>query len=186
VRGDTPELLQQKYRIYLIVLLWRFRHVGGRRDGASMPSDVSTPCPAIAAGECSGIAQARPSALLVGVTPRFGRRGRLNEPRYKLFWQTIAIAASMLLFASLRPSTTDVTASDTTRSIMFASSPKVLRPTVSGKRPQQIGLSKMAGMRMRQSDSFVAKDFTNHFDLHAQSIAIVQKSELTRSRGQRQ
>jgi hypothetical protein len=155
--------LQQKYRIYLIVSLWRFRHVGGRREGASMPSGVSTPPPAIAAGERSGIAQARPSALLVGLASRFDRRSRLNEPRYKLFWQTVAIVASMLIFGSLRPSTTDVTASDTTRSTMLDSSPRGLRPTVSGKRSQQIGLSKMAGMRMRQSDSSVAKDSTNHF-----------------------
>jgi hypothetical protein len=180
-----PELLQQKYGIYLIVPLWKFRHVGGRRE-SSMPSGVSTPPSAIAAGERPGIAQARPSTLLVGVTSRFGRRGRLIEPRYKLFWQTTAIAASMLIFASLRPRplTIDVTASDTTRSTMFASSPKVLRPTVSGKRSQQIGLSKMAGMRMRQSDSSMAKDSTNHFNLHAKGIAIAQKSDLTRS-GQR-
>ena len=36
----------------------------------------------------------------------------MNEPRYKLLWQTVAIFASMLIFASLRPSTADVTASD--------------------------------------------------------------------------
>jgi hypothetical protein len=148
----------------------------------SMPSGSQLLPPAIAAGERSGM---RPSTFLVGVTSRFGRRGRLNEPRYKLFWQTIAIAASMLLFASLRPSTTDVTVSDTIRSTIFASNSNVLRPAVSGKRSQRIGLSKMAGMRMRQSDSFVAKDFTNHFNLHAQGIAIVQKSDLTHS-GQRQ
>jgi hypothetical protein len=148
----------------------------------SMPSGSQLLPRAIAAGERSGM---RPSTLLVGVTSRFGRRGRLNAPRYKLFWQTIAIAASMLLFASLRPSTRDVTVSDTIRSTIFAPNSNVLRPAVSGKRSQRIGLSKMAGMRMRQSDSFVAKDFTNHFNLHAQSIAIVQKSDLTHS-GQRQ
>lgn len=152
-----------------------------------MTSGDSTPAPAVAWGKHSGIAQARPSTLLVAVASRFDRRSRLNEPRYKLFWQTVAVAASMLIFASLRPhpSTTDVTASDTTRPTMFTSSPKVLRRTVSGKRPKQMGVSKMAGMRMSHSDSFVAKDFTNHINLHAESIAIVQKSEFTHS-GQRQ
>ena len=155
--------------------------VGGRRKSVSMPCGDSTPPPAIASGERSDIAQARPSTLLVAVAPRFDRRGRLNEPRYKLFWQTVSIAASMVLFASLRPSTKDVTASDTTRSIVFASSPRVLRRTVSGKRSQQLGVSKTVEMRMRQSDYFVAKDFTNHFNLHAQSIVTVQKSEPPRT-----
>ena len=150
------------------------------------PGD-STPVPAVAWGKRSGVAQARPSPLLIAVASRFDRRSHLNEPRYKLFWQTVAVAASMLIFASLRPhpSTTDVSASDTTRPTMFASSAEVLRRTVSGKRSKQMGVSKMAGMRMRRSDSFVAKDFTNHFNLHAQSIAIVHKSEFTHS-GQRQ
>jgi hypothetical protein len=158
--------------------------VVARRESASMPSD-STPSPAIVWGERSDIAQARPSTLLAAVAPRFDRRGRLNEPRYKLFWQTVSIAASMVLFASLRPSTTNVTASDTTRSIIFASSPRVLRRTVSEKRSQQPGVSKTVEMRMRHSDYFVAKDSTHHFNLYTQSIVTVQKSELPRT-GQRQ
>jgi len=146
-----------------------------------MPSGDSTLPPVIASGEHSGSSPARPSALLVGVASRFGRRSRLNEPRYKLLWQTVAIVASMLIFASLRPSTTDVTASDTTRSTMLDSSPRGLRRTVSGTRSRQVGVSKTAEVQMRQSDYFVAKDFTNHFNLHGQSIATVQKSELTRT-----
>jgi hypothetical protein len=163
------------------VSLCRLRHVTSRREGASMPSGDSTLPPVIASGEHSGSRPARPSALLVGVASRFGRRGRLNEPRYKLLWQTVAIVASMLIFASLRPSTTDVTASDTTRSTMLDSSPRGLRRTVSGTRSRQVGVSKTAEVQMRQSDYFVAKDFTNHFNLHGQSIATVQKSELTRT-----
>ena len=160
--------------------------VGTLTSPASMTSCDSTPAPAVACGKRSGIAQSRPLTLLVAAASRFDRSNRRNEPRYKLFWQTVAVAASMLIFASLRPhpSTTDVTASDTTRPTMFVSSPEGLR-RVSGKRSKQMGVSKMAAMRMRHSDSFVAKDFTNHFNLHAQSIAIVQKSESTHS-GQRQ
>lgn len=135
----------------------------------------------IASGEHLGIRPARPSALLVGAASRFGRRSRLNEPRYKLLWQTVAVVASMLIFASLRPSTADVTASDITRSTMLDSSPQGLRRTVSGTRSQQMGVSKTAKVQMRQSDYFVAKDFTTHFNLHVQSIATVPKSELTRT-----
>jgi hypothetical protein len=92
----------------------------------------------------------------------------------------VAIVASMLIFASLRPSTTQVTAGDTTRSTMLDSSPKGLRRTVSGTR-SKTEVSKAAEARLRQSDYFVAKDFTNHFNLHAHSIATMQKSELTRN-----
>jgi len=74
-----------------------------------------------------------------------------------------------------------VTASDTTRSTMLDSSPRGLRRTVSGTRSRQVGVSKTAEVQMRQSDYFVAKDRTNHFNLHGQSIATVQKSELTRT-----
>ena len=42
-------------------------------------------------------------------------------------------------------------------------------------------VSKRAEVQLHQSDYFVAKDSTNHFNLHAQSIATVQKSELTRT-----
>jgi hypothetical protein len=149
-----------------------------------MPSGDSTLPPVIASGEHSGSRPARPSALLVGLASRFGRRSRLNEPRYKLLWQTVAIVASMLIFASLRPSTTDVTASDTTRSIMLDSSPQGLRRTVSETPSQQMGVSKTGEVQVRQSDHsdhFVTKDSTNHFNLPGQSIATVQKSEPTRT-----
>jgi hypothetical protein len=86
----------------------------------------------------------------------------------------------MLIFTSLRPSTTQGTVGGTTRSIMLDSSPKGLRRTVSGTRSQP-EMSKPAEVRLRQSDYFVAKDFTTHFDFHAHSIATIQKSELTRS-----
>jgi hypothetical protein len=162
-----------------------FRHASGRREGASMPSGDSNPLPAIASGERSGVAQARPSALLAEVLSRFGGRGRLNEPRYKLFWQTTAIAASMLIFASLRPSTIAITARDTTPPTLLHFVSKGLGSRVSGARSQQMGVSRTAETHLHQSTDFVAKDFTNHFNLHAQSIVTVQKSEIPRT-GQRQ
>ena len=123
-------------------------------------------------GAQSGISPAQPTAFSVDVASRFGERSRLNGPRYPLLWQTVAIAASMLVFASLRPSTTDVTAGDANRN--FGS--KGLGRMVSGE-PKQVGVSKTEA-RLRRSGYFVAKDFTNHFNLHAQSIATVGKSEL--------
>jgi hypothetical protein len=64
---------------------------------------------------------------------------------------------------------------------MLNSGSKELGRTVSGTPSQQVGVSKTAEAQLRRSDYFVAKDFTNHFNLHAQSIATVQKSELTRT-----
>lgn len=154
------------------------RHASGRRESALMTSRHPTLPPILPAGGQSEIRPARSSALLAKVASRFGARSRLNGPRYKLLWQTVAIAASMLLFASIRPSTTDVTAGDTTRSI----GSKELGRAVSGTRSQQMAVSKTAEAQLRRSDYFVAKDFTNHFTLHAQSIATVQKSEITRTR----
>ena len=146
-----------------------------------LSGDPALSPPSLPSGGQSGISLARPSALFVGVASRFGGRSRLNRPRYILLWQTVAIVASMLIFASLRPSTTQVTAGDTTRSTMLDSSPKGLRRTVSGTR-SKTEVSKAAEARLRQSDYFVAKDFTNHFNLHAHtSIATMQKSELTRN-----
>jgi hypothetical protein len=148
---------------------------------APMRSYNPTLPPVLPAGGQSGISPAQPSALLAKVASRFGARSRLNGPRYRLLLQTVAIASSMLIFASLRPSIHQVTAGDTTRSTMLNSGPKGLRRTVSGTRSQQMEVSKRAEVQLRQSDYFVAKDSTNHFNLHAQSIATVQKSELTRT-----
>jgi hypothetical protein len=133
------------------------------------------------AGGQAGISQALPTAFLVNVASRFGGRSDLNRPRYALLWQTVAIAASMLIFGSLRPSSTDLTAGNPTRSTMLDFGSKEQGRTVSGTRSSRMGVSKRAEAHLRQSAYFVAKDFTNHFSLHAQSIATVQKSALTRS-----
>ena len=68
---------------------------------------------------------------------------------------------------------------DANRSTMLNFGSKELGRTVSGERPKQVGVSKTAQVQLRRSDYFVAKDFTNHFNLHAQSIATVGKSERT-------
>jgi hypothetical protein len=136
--------------------------------------------PSLPSGEQSRSSLARPSALFVGVASRLGGRSRFSGPRYILFWQTAAIVAAMLIFTSLRPSTTQGTVGGTTRSIMLDSSPKGLRRTVSGTR-SQTEMSKAAEVRLRQSDYFVAKDFATHFNFHAHSIATIQKSGLTRN-----
>jgi hypothetical protein len=86
----------------------------------------------------------------------------------------------MLLFASLRPARTDLAAENPTRSTMLDFASKELSRTVSVTRSPRMGVSKIGEAQLRQSAYFVAKDFTNHFNLQAQSIAIVQKSELAR------
>jgi hypothetical protein len=130
----------------------------------------------------SRISPAQISAILFGMAPRFsGRSRRVDGPRYTLFWQTVAICASMLIFAALRPSTTGVTAGDTTQSTRLDSGSKELHQTVSGTRSQQTEVPKAAEAQLRQSDYFVAKDFTYHFTLHAHKNATMQKSELKRN-----
>ena len=138
--------------------------------------------PSVPSGEKPRISPAQNSAILFGMAARFGGRSRLvNEPRYKLFWQTLAIAASMLLFAALRPSTTEVTAGNATQSTRLGAGSEELRRTGSRTRSQRTALPKAAEAQPHRSDYFVAKDFTNHFKLHAHSIATLQKSELRRS-----
>jgi hypothetical protein len=127
----------------------------------------------VRSGEQSQSSPKQPSALWVGVVARFGRRSHLNGPRYK-FWQTMAIAASMLLFAALRPPTTEVTAGDTTQLTRRDPSSNELRGSTSGTPSQQAEVL-AAEARPRKSDHVVARD------LHTHNIATMQKSELTRS-----
>jgi hypothetical protein len=144
----------------------------------------------------SRIGPAQNSAISFGKASRLGRSNRwVNGPRYSLLWQTVAIAASMLIFAATRPSTTDVTAGDTNQSTQFDSDSKESTQTVSGlgsgppiqppKSPvtrSSTEAPKAGGAQRQQSDyDFVAEDFTNHFDLHAPSIAVLQNSELKRN-----
>jgi hypothetical protein len=123
----------------------------------------------------SRIGPAQPSALFLAVASRFGGRRHLNEPGYKLFWETMAVAASMLMFGALRPSTTEITAGGTAQSIGIYSSSKELRRMDSRTRFQQAELSKAREPQLHS----MTRDFTKHPNLRAHSIATMQKSEVT-------
>jgi hypothetical protein len=101
---------------------------------------------------------------------RFGRRRRQNEPRYRLFWQTAAIIASMLIFAALRPPATKVNGGDMTPSARHdPRSQRLPTASVNPSKPAQV--SNIAVVR-RESDHLVAKNFTNHTNLHMRNAAI--------------
>jgi hypothetical protein len=139
------------------------------------PSDAKLP-PVVASAQPPQPSSTKPSGrstVLVGVASRLARRNRLNEPRYKLLWQTVAVAASMLMFAWLRPPANQLSAGDTMQSIAFGSS-AVPRTVSAGARSP-----KVSNPGLRRSDYFVAKDFTNRVNVHAGSVATMQKSELT-------
>lgn len=136
------------------------------------------------------LATSRGKALL------FGRGSRLiNRQPYSLFWQTMAVAASMLIFGAIRPSTTHVTAGDTKQptqsdsgskeSTQMASGPRsraTIQPSKSAMTRSSTKAPKAAGAQRHQSDDdFVAEDLTNHFDLQAHGVANLQNSDLKRS-----
>jgi hypothetical protein len=149
--------------------------VGLARPSAK-PGNPSLAPPSLPSEEKSQNSPAQTAAILFGMASRFSGRSRVvNGPRYKLFWQTVATVASMLIFAALRPSTTEVTAGDTTQSTRRESGSKA------ETRSQQTEVPKAAEAQLRQSDYVVAKDFTKHFTLHAHSSATIQKSDLKRN-----
>jgi hypothetical protein len=138
-------------------------------------SDPTLP-PVVASAEPSRSRLARQSTVPVGMASRLARRHRLNEPRYKLLWQTVAVAASMLMFAWLRPPTDQVKSGDAVQTVAFGSSAVGLpRSASAGPRSQASQVSN------RRSDYFVAKDFTNRVNAPARGVATMQKSELTRN-----
>lgn len=120
-----------------------------------------------------------------------GRRRLMNVPRYRIFWQTVAIAASMLLFAAIRPSMTDETTSRTNQSVRSIAISNESTQMASGRRsvstsptskspvaPSSTGAPKPAGAQRHQMNyGFVAEDFTNHSDPQPRSIGILQSSE---------
>jgi hypothetical protein len=152
----------------------------------------SCPPPSLPGDHRSRVSPAQTSAVSCGKASRPNERRRpLSVPRYSLLWQTVAIATSMLLFAAIRSSTTDVTARGTDQSTRFVADSKEPTQSASGRQsvttnrtsklpvtPPSTGAMKTAGERRYQTDNgFVAEDFTNHFDPQAHSIATLQSSE---------
>jgi hypothetical protein len=111
---------------------------------------------------------------------RFGGRPRLNEPRYKLFWQTMAIVTSMLIFGALRRSTMEITDRDSARVTVRDSRSEELGWKVSGFQARQVEAD-AAEARLNIANHFVAKDFTNHIKVQAHNSATMKKSDLTPS-----
>lgn len=115
------------------------------------------------------------SKLFRSLASRFSRRSHLHEPRYKLFWQTMSIAASMLMFGALRPSMNQMTTGGAAPSVSIYSSSKELHRTELNTPLQQTKVSKA---RERQLHS-MAKDFTIHSNLRAPGVSTVGESEAT-------
>lgn len=151
----------------------------------------SYPPPSPPTDQRSPMSPAQPSAASRKDPRRHEGRRRLSVPRYSLLWQTVAIATSMLLFAAIRPSTTDATTRGTDQSTRFAVDSEEPMQSASGQppvttsrtsksyvAPSSTGAMKTAGERRHPTDQgFVAEDFTNHFDPQANSIATLQSSE---------
>jgi hypothetical protein len=118
--------------------------------------------------------QRQHSALFTAVTSRFGKRRRLNEPRFKLFWETMAVATSMLMFTALRPSTTATTADDTGQSTRIYLKSEALGRTDLKTRLQATEVSDAAGPHYS-----MAKDFTIHSKSRVHSTSTMRKSDVT-------
>jgi hypothetical protein len=120
------------------------------------------------------VKQRQPSALFIAIASRFGRRRRLNEPRYKLFWETMAVAASMLMFAALRPSTTTITADGTGQTTRI-----YLKSEALGRTDPKTSLLPTEASNAGEPQYSMARDFTNHSKPRVHSAATVRKSDVT-------
>jgi hypothetical protein len=152
----------------------------------------SYPPPSLPTDHRSRVSPAQTSAVSCGKASRpYERRRLLSVPRYSLLWQTVAIATSMLIFAAIRPSTTDVTIRGTDRSTRFAADSEERTQSASGRQAVTMGrtskspvalpstgaMNTAGEQKYQTDDGFVAEDFTNHFDPQAHSIATLQGSE---------
>lgn len=137
--------------------------------------------PSLPSGEQSRSRLARPSALFVGVASRFDGRTRLNGPRYILLADSghCCLDGNLYLIASFLRRR-EPSAAQPDQSCLIIPVPKACAGRYRGLE-SQTEMSKATEVRLRQSDYFVAKDFTTHFNFHAHSIATIQKSELTRN-----
>ena len=132
----------------------------------------SSPSPSVGRSRTS---PKQTSVLWTGLVSRFGARRRLKEPRYKLFWQTVAIVASMLVFIAIRPPREDVVAGGPQRSITGDPHPEDLR-SVTGARAMPAGALSPSNRLRSASDHSSAKASLNGVTLHAGNIA--RKSDL--------
>ena len=150
--------------------------LSGRCEGALMTSRHPSLPPIKPAGGQSGNSSGTTHGVL-------GRSGfafwRKKSPEWTALPTTLADSGNCCLDVNLCLNTSFDHRRDCRRhnAPMLNFGSKELGRTVSGKRPKQMGVSKTAEAQLRRSDYFVAKDFTNHFNLHAQSIATVGKSE---------
>jgi len=134
-----------------------------------MPSSVLSPVPP---AKQSTINPTKPSALFLAAAARFGRTRRLNEPGYKLFWETMAVVASILIFSALRPSPTEVTPGG------ISQSTKIQTVSIRGNSKElhrRTGLQQAEVQNAREVQLHMAKDFTNHSNLPAHTT---EKSEV--------
>jgi hypothetical protein len=174
-----------------------FKHLPVAQGGLSpKPDNPNHPPLSLLTEDKSRSSSAQTPATSRGMALLFGGRSRLvNGQGYSLFWQTMAIAASMLIFGAIRPSTTHVTAGDTKQptqsdsgskeSTQMASGPRsraTIEPSKSPVTRSSTKVPKAAGAHRYQSDDdFVAEDLTNHFDRQAHGVANLQNSDLKRS-----
>ena len=122
----------------------------------------------------SKISPTKPSALFLAAA-RFGGRRHLNEPGYKLFWETMAIIASMLIFSALRPSTTELTAGGMSQSTKI----QTVSVHINSKElRRRTGFQQAEVQKAREAQLHMARDFTNQSNLPAHHTATMQKSEV--------
>jgi hypothetical protein len=139
----------------------------------SMSPEAQSPMPS---AKQSRISPTQPSTLFLAAALRFGGRRRLNEPGYKLFWETVAIIASMLIFSALRPSPTELAARGATQ---FGATQSARIQTNSihtnSKESHPRTRSQLAEVQTaREGQLHMARDFTNHSSLLAHTT---EKSE---------
>jgi hypothetical protein len=136
-----------------------------------VPSRVPGLAPVTAPKKPAAIRKAPYSKLFGGIVGRLRKKSR-TEPRFNLFWQTVAVSASMLLFASVRPSPS------LRATTAAAGSPRAVSLDAPS---EQNKISKVTKVALRRSDYPIAKDFTSRVDARPRNIAAVEKSDLTRS-----
>ena|SRR5579862_4971576 len=118
--------------------------------------------------------QQQPSALFLAVASRFGKGRRLNEPRYKLFWETVAVATSMLILGGLRSSMPAITSGATGQSTsIYLSSEK------SGRTDPKTRVQPTDAPNAAESQYSMAKDYTDHSRLRSHNVASMQKSKVS-------